>query len=93
MTDYFRIQTPFRPRKRRTVQGPLAVLAVLVLLAVCAVLWLAGCALALGTANAWIIQDTFGEGWHAVWRRWPISLLWGLLMGGFIRRGNGSSSK
>lgn len=36
-------------------------------------------ALAVGAANAWIIESTFSDGWDAAWNRWPITFLWALV--------------
>lgn len=33
----------------------------------------------IGAANAWILQGTFSAGWHAVWGRWLVTLLWSIL--------------
>jgi uncharacterized membrane protein len=55
------------------------VILILAIVVVGALVALVGVGLSLGAANAWIMQDTFGEAWSAVWRRWPISLLWSLL--------------
>lgn len=61
------------------------IIIVPLVIAVCLLLWLVFFGLALGAANAWIIQGTFAAGWHAVWARWPIALLWGLLFGGIFK--------
>lgn len=31
---------------------------------------------AIGSANAWILQGTFSDGWSAVWDRWLIAIGW-----------------
>lgn len=67
--------------------GCLAILVVLVIGAALVTLW---GGVAVGAANAWIMQGTFGEAWSAYWDRWYIGLGWAILfMGGFgARKGN-----
>lgn len=35
--------------------------------------------LAIGTANAWILEGTFSDGWSAVWDRWVPALGWSVI--------------
>lgn len=45
--------------------------------------------LAVGAANAWIMQGTFGDAWVAWWDRWYISAGWMILfMGGISAASN-----
>jgi hypothetical protein len=57
----------------------IAIMAVLVPAAVAAVI--AGTAVAVGAANAWFLERTFAEGWHAVWSKPVVAIAWTLLFG------------
>jgi hypothetical protein len=35
--------------------------------------------LSLATANAWVFERTFAEGWEACWDRWYIVLAWSVI--------------
>lgn len=60
---------------------------VLVIVAILMILTWTG--VIVGAANAWILQGTFGAGWHAVWSRPLISFGWALLfLGGGILGGH-----
>lgn len=37
---------------------------------------------AVGTANAWILEAPFSAGWSAVWDRWWQSLAWAWIFAG-----------
>ena len=47
--------------------------------------------LAVGAANAWILQGTFAEAWSAYWGRWLIGLGWSVLFLGATGRAAKSS--
>lgn len=40
--------------------------------------------LALATANAWVFQGTFSDGWAMCWDRWYIVLAWSVLFLGIM---------
>lgn len=56
-------------------------------------LFLVWIGLAIGSANAWIIEGTFNDGWHAVWDRWLIATGWGILFLGGLGLGSGAGSR
>lgn len=66
----------------KTVTGFWAFVLFAVVIAVALGLGLVFIALAVGTANSWILQGNFTDGWNAVWGRWLIALGWGILFGG-----------
>ena len=40
--------------------------------------------LAVGAANAWILESAFSDGWNAVWDRWLITFGWAFLFLGGV---------
>lgn len=65
--------------ERPMIAGLFKIAAVVVVLFLLGLVLLCWIGLAVGSANAWILQGTFSDGWHAVWDRWVQSLGWSLI--------------
>lgn len=56
--------------------GLVATVVVLVVIGFLTLCWVG---LAIGSANAWILEGTFSDGWDAVWDRWLPAVGWALI--------------
>jgi len=63
------------------LKGIGGIIAAVVAVIVVGLLILVWAGLAIGAGNAWILQGTFSDGWHAVWDRWGAALGWSVLFG------------
>lgn len=88
MTE-LRFKTP-RKTYRRDAAPAVGCIVMVLFAALCVAILVVLAALAVGAANAWIMEGNFTDGWHKAWERWPITLGWSLIAGFLVMNFKGN---